>query len=92
MDDGAAELADALEGSGEIADREVGEGDGVAGTRPALVNSKPKAVTLDLPPRAGLCGSRDQLGAQDTAPKTASAIRVVSGELDQWNWHPPSMP
>ena len=87
MDDGAAELAYALEGCRQVADREVGEGGSVAGTRPALVDSKPKAVILHLPSRAGLGGSWDELGSQQTAPETASAIWVISGELDQWCRH-----
>ena len=89
MDDGAAELLNAFKGGTQVADGEVGEGGGVAGTRPALVDSKPKAVILDLPPGAGLCGSWDQLGTQHTAPETASAIGVVSGELDEWSRHGP---
>jgi hypothetical protein len=89
MDDRAAELANAFEGRRQVADREVGEGGGVARTRPALVDPKAKAVILDLPSRACFGGSWDELGAQHTAPETASAIGVVSGELDQRDQHQP---
>ena len=87
MYDRAAKREDALDCPRQVGDGEVGEGGGVAGTRPALVDTEAKAVLVDLPPRACLGGPRRQLGAQHTVPETASAIGIVGGELDQWCGH-----
>src|SRR6266516_1191125 len=87
MDDRAAELADALRCRSQVADGEVGEGGGVAGTRPALVNPEPKAANLDLPSGAAVGWSRQKLDAQHAVPEAASAIGVVSGEFDQRGGH-----
>lgn len=89
MDDRTAEVADAPERRGQVVDREVGEGGGVAWTRPALMDPEAKAVVFDLPPGAGFGGSRDELGAQQTAPEPARAIGIVSRKLDQRGGHGP---
>ena len=73
----------------QVVDREVGEGGGIAGPRPTLMDPEAKAVVLDLPSRAGVGGSRDDLDVQHAAPETASAVGVVSGELDQRDGHRP---
>ena len=89
MDDRTAVVADARECCWQVGDGEVGEGGGVAGTRPALVDPEANAVVLDFPPGAGFGGSRDKLGAQHTAPEAASAIGVVSGKLNQRDGYGP---
>jgi hypothetical protein len=48
-----------------------------------------KRVVLDPPSRAGIGGSRDGLHVQHALPEAASAVGVVSGELDQGNGHRP---
>jgi hypothetical protein len=57
MDDRAAELADPLERSRQVADGEVGEGGGVPGTRPALMDPRrrpPTSISHPEPPSVGL--------------------------------------
>ena len=89
MDDRTAKVADAPERRWQVVDCEVGKGGAVAGTRPALVDPEANAVVFDLPPGPGFGGSRHKLGAEHTAPKAPSAIRVVSGKLDQRDGHGP---
>ncbi len=49
LDTRAAQLAHPLKGCGDVVDREVGQGAGVAGPGAALVHSKPQAVPTGLP-------------------------------------------
>ena len=88
MDDRAAQLADAFQRQGQVADREVGEGRGVARTGSALVDPEAKALARGLPPRTGLGPSRFEFGAQHAAPEAAarsgsSAGNSISGTVTE---------
>jgi hypothetical protein len=83
MNDRAAQLVNAFEGASQVADREIGERGRIARTRPALVDPKTKILLGGLPSRSGLGASRHELGAKHAAPEAASAVGVVSRELDQ---------
>jgi hypothetical protein len=89
MDDRPAELSNSFERCTQIVDREIGKGGGIARSRSTLMDPEAKPVSLDLPARTGVGGSRNDLHVQQTSPETASAVGIVSGKLDQRHGHRP---
>ena len=84
MHDRAAESGDAFERGGHVGDLEVGQGERVAGTAPALVHAdRDGAVALGLPARALLLAARLELAAEHPRPEAPCALGIVGGELDQ---------
>src|SRR3954453_14493664 len=65
VDDRAPELANALEGRGEVGDSEVRQGSGVAWTTTTRVDSKAQAARLGLPSRSGCGRPRRELYVED---------------------------
>src|SRR5918996_5548130 len=91
VDDRAAELADALEGRGQVGDGEVGQGGGVAGPGSTLVYSEAQTVGVGLPSGSGRGVPWRQGDAEDSVPEPAGAIGVVGRKLDQGGGHGRSM-
>jgi hypothetical protein len=87
VDDRAAELANALECCGQVSDREVREGSGVAGTRSTRVDSEAHGARFAFPSRSGRGGPRRELDAEDAVPEPASAIGIVGRKFDQGRGH-----
>jgi hypothetical protein len=83
MDDGAAELGDALERRGDVVDLEVGQRERVPGPAAALVHADGRSPGVGLPARALPLAALLQLGLQQAAPEAQRAFGVVGRELDQ---------
>src|SRR3954449_78160 len=86
VDDAPAERLDPLERVGDIADREIGQRERIAGAGPAGVDADRgrSRVRLPTPPFAVLPSF--QLKAQEPHPEPPRALRIVCGKLDQRQW------
>jgi hypothetical protein len=88
VDDLAAEILDLAQRAGDVGDREVGQGGGVAGAAAALVDADPDALGLGHPAGPFALAARAQVDLEQFAPEPLGALGVVGGELDQRRHQP----
>lgn len=83
MNDLAAERFDLIERGRQIADREVGKRERVAGTLPASMNANGGRFGAGLPALPFFTGAVRQLTSEQPGPEAPCALRVIGGKFDQ---------
>ena len=91
VNDGAAELGDALECRPQVGDRKVRKGSSIARPGSTTVNAESKTIGVGLPPRSRRGRPGHKIDAKNSTPEAAGAIWVVGGKLDQRCGHEISM-
>jgi hypothetical protein len=83
VDDAPAERLDPLKCVGDIADREVGQRERIAGTAPASVYTDGGRSRVRLPTLSFAVLASFQLKAEELHPEAPGALGIVCGKLDQ---------
>ena len=83
MDDASPEGLDPLQRLGDIDHGEVGQREGIAWARSALVDPDRWGCRVRLPALALWTLAIAQLNAEQLRPEASGALGVISGELDE---------
>ena len=83
MDDAPPERFDSLQRLSDIGHREVGQREGIAWARSALVDPDRRGCRVRLPALALWTLAIVQLNAEQLRPEASGALGVISGELDE---------
>jgi hypothetical protein len=78
-----AERLDPLQRLGDIAYREVGEGEGIAGSTSASMDADRRDFRVRLPALSFSCSAGLQLNSEKLHPEATGALRIVCGKLDK---------
>jgi hypothetical protein len=83
VDHAPAQRLDPLHGLGEVAHREVGQGDRIAGAAPAGMNADRGRSRVRLPALSLSILASLQLNAEELRPEASRARGIVGGKLDE---------
>jgi hypothetical protein len=78
-----AERLDALQRRGDIADREVGQGERIAGSTSASVDADRWGFRVGLPALSLSSLAALELDSEELHPEATGALWIVCGKLDQ---------